>query len=235
MLVSATRTVSALTLRAIFYAGLFVVVVVVHLSLTGILRAQGWAPSFSLFASGAVVLGLVLLLVNLADWVREKRAARLEIQRMRQGLPGGPCCVVWKTGGDASEQSEDAMPWRLTGPLRARYPKLARRLGVEGVAVVEFEVGAGGVVKNAHCVYAWPSDVFFDAAREALIRARFEPKPDVHVRFGASYRMPFVFRIAGASKLAQGGLRAEPPRPALAAAQKAFARLRGLTTALGRR
>lgn len=127
------------------------------------------------------------------------------------------------------------MPWRLVGPLRARYPGLARRLGVEGVAVVEFEVGAGGVVKNAHCVYAWPSDVFFDSAREALMRARFEPKPDMHVRFGASYRMPFLFRIAGAARLAHSGRRAESPRPLLAAARDAFDRLRGLTSALARR
>ncbi len=234
MLVSATRTVSALTLRAIFYATLFVVVVIVHLSLTGVLRAQGWNGGVSLFISGAVVLGLVLACVNIADWLRERRAARLEILRMRQGLPGGPCCVVWKTG-EPSDQSEDAMPWRLTGPLRARYPKLARRLGVEGVVVIEFEIGAGGVVKNAHCVYAWPSDVFFEAAREALMRARFEPKADVHVRFGASYRMPFVFRIAGATRLAQSGRRAQAPSPALEAVRKAFARLRGLTMALGRR
>jgi TonB family protein len=225
MLVSATRTVSALTMRALFYAALFVVVVIVHLSLTGILRAQGWAPNFSLFASGAVVLGLVLIIVNLADWLREQRASRHEILRMRQGLPGGPCCVVWKTG-DASEPSEDTMPWQLAGPLRARYPKLARRLGVEGVAVLDFEVGAGGVVKNAHCVYAWPSDVFFEAAREALLRSKFEPKPDMHVRFGTSYRMPFVFRISGASKLNDRGVRARTLRPALNAAQDAVEKMR---------
>lgn len=225
MLVSTTRTVSALTLRAAFYAALFVIVVILHLSLSGVLRAQGWSGGASLFASGALVLGLVLLAVNLADWLREQSAARLEILRMRQGLPGGPCCVVWKTG-DAAEQSEDAMPWQLAGPLRARYPKLARRLGVEGVALVEFEVGAGGVVKNAHCIYAWPSDVFFDAAREALLRAKFEPKPDQHVRFGSSYRMPFVFRIAGASQLSERGVRAKQLRPALNAAQDAVEKLR---------
>jgi TonB family protein len=171
------------------------------------------------------VLGLVLLIVNLADWAREKRAAHREIQRMRQGLPGGPCCVVWKTG-DASEPSEESMPWQVVGSLRARYPKLARRLGVEGVAVVDFEVGAGGVVKNAHCIYAWPSDVFFESAREALVRAKFEPKPDMHVRFGASYRMPFVFRIAGASKRADRGVRAKPLYPALNAARDAADKLR---------
>lgn len=224
MLVSATRTVSTFTLRAVFYAALFVVVVIVHLSLTGILRAQGWSSGVSLFASGTVVLGLVLLLVNLADWVREKRAAHLEILRMRQGLPGGPCCVVWRTS--EVPESDGAMPWRLVGVLRARYPKLARRLGVEGVAVVEFEIGAGGVVKNAHCIHAWPSDVFFDAAREALLRVRFEPKPDVHVRFGASYRMPFVFRISGASRLSDRGVRAKPLHPALDAARDAVDKLR---------
>lgn len=225
MLISATRTVSALTLRAIFYVTLFVVVVIVHLSLTGILRAQGWSGGVALFVSGAVVLGLVLLLVNLAEWLREWRAARIDVLRMRQGLPGGPCCVVWKTG-DPAQQSEEAMPWRLSGPLRARYPRLARRLGVEGVAVVEFEIGAGGVVKNAHCIYAWPSDVFFEAAREALLRAKFEPKPDTHVRFGTSYRMPFVFRISGASRLADHGVRAKPLRPALSVAQDVVKKLR---------
>jgi TonB family protein len=225
MLVSATRTVSALTLRAIFYGALFVVVVAAHLALTGALRAQGWNGGAALFASGAVVLGFVLVLVNAAEWVREKRAARLEVLRFRQGLPAGPCCVVWKTSEAA--EGGDAMPWRLAAPLRARYPKLARRLGVEGVAVVEFEIGAGGVVKHAHCVYAWPSNVFFDAAREALVRARFEPKPDMHVRFGASYRMPFVFRIAGASGLAERGQRALPLHPTLHAAQRAMEKLRG--------
>jgi hypothetical protein len=68
--------------------------------------------------------------------------------------------------------------------------------------------------------------VFFDAAREALLRARFEPKPDLHVRFGASYRMPFVFRIAGASTLPDHGVRARPLRPALNAARRAVEKLR---------
>lgn len=224
MLVSATRTASALTMRALFYAGLFVVVVATHLALTGALRAQGVAGGVALFVSGAVVLGLVLVLVNVADWLRERLAARRELQRMRQRLPSGPCCVVWKAS--EAEESDQAMPWRLAGALRARYPRLARRLGVEGVAVVEFEVGAGGVVKNAHCVYAWPSDVFCEAAREAILRARFEPKPDVHVRFGASYRMPFVFRIAGAAKRADRGVRAKRLRPTLNAAQDAIERLK---------
>lgn len=225
MLISATRTVSTLTMRALFYGALFVAVVLVHLSLTGALRAQGWGGSASLLTSGAAVLAFVLIAVNVAEWVRERMAAHREMQRVKQRLPSGPCCVVWKNIEPAQE-SEDSMPWEVVGPLRARYPKLARRLGVEGVAVAEFEVGAGGVVKNVHCVYAWPSDVFFDAAREAMLAAKFQPKADQHVRFGSSYRMPFVFRIAGASKLRESGRRARKLRPALYAAQQAVEKLR---------
>lgn len=225
MLVSATRTLSALTSRALFYAGLFLVVVVVHVALTTALRQHGWNGGASLFASGGVVLGLVLLLVNGADWAREKRAQWREMERMRQGLPIGPCCVVWKNAESAGEGG-DEMPWEVVGHLRARYPQLARRLGVEGVAVAEFEVNAQGEAKNVHCVYAWPSDVFFEAAREALAHARFTPKPDVHPRFGTSFRMPFVFRISGAAKLKERGRHARTLRPTLRAAQQAVDKLR---------
>ncbi|MBX9747816.1 MAG: energy transducer TonB [Hyphomonadaceae bacterium] len=228
MLISATRTVSTFTMRALFYGALFVSVVIVHLGFTSTLRAQGWGASASLLASGAAVLAFVLIAVNVAEWVRERMAAHREMQRVKQRLPNGPCCVVWKNVEPAQE-SEDSMPWEVIGPLRARYPRLARRLGIEGVAVAEFEIGAGGVVKNVHCVHAWPSDVFFDAAREALLIAKFQPKGDQHVRFGSSYRMPFVFRIAGASKLKERGRRARKLRPTLHAAQQAVEKLRGTT------
>lgn len=226
MLISATRTLSTLTTRALFYVALFIVVVVLHLGLTNALRAEGWSGSASLLTSGIVVLALVLVAVNVADWLRAKLAERREMQRVKQRLPNGPCCVLWKNAEPAQE-AEDAMPWEVAGPLRARYPKLARRLGVEGVAIAEFEVAPGGRVKNVHCVYAWPSDVFFDAAREALLNAQFQPKPDQHVRFGSSYRMPFVFRIAGASKIKDAGRRARTLRPTLHAAQQAVEKLRG--------
>lgn len=228
MLVQATRTLSTLTLRGLFYAGLFTVVVVVHLALTSALRSQGWGPSASLLASGAVVLGLVLGLMSFAEWVREKRAADREIQRMKQRLPSGPCCVVWKSAEPAQTEEDDgsAMPWEIAGPLRARYPKLARRLGVEGVAVVEFEVSATGKAKTIHCVYAWPSDVFYEAAREALTVAKFKPKPDTHVRFGSTYRIPFVFRISGAAKVKESGRRARKLSPTLHAVEQAVEKIR---------
>src|SRR5262249_44141263 len=144
--------------------------------------------------------------------------------RMRQRLPEGACCVLWKP--DEHDLGPE-MPWEVVGDIRARYPKLARRLGVEGYAIVEFEMSAGGVAKSVLVVDAWPSDVFFDAAREALLHARFEPKGDFHVRFGASYRMPFVFRITGAAKLRDAGRRARTLRPALDAAGQVVDKLRG--------
>lgn len=220
MLIRATRTLSALTMRALFFGALFLVVVIVHVALTGALRQEGWNAGASLFASGAVVLGLVLLLVNLAEWVRERRAAAREMQRMRQGLPGGPTCLIWNGAEEAG------MPWQVVGPIRARYPKLARRLGVEGFAIVDFEVSGAGKAKNMACVDAWPSDVFYEAAREALAHAKFEHTADEHPRFGASYQMSFVFRIAGATNIKERGRRARKLRPKLKAAVEAVENIR---------
>lgn len=220
MLVRATRTLSALTMRALFFGALFLVVVVVHVALTTALKQQGWNAGGALFASGAVVLGLVLLLVNIAEWIRERRAATRELERMRQGLPGGPTCVIRPDADDSN------MPWRMLGPVRARYPKLARRLGVEGFAIVDFEVSAQGTAKNMACVDAWPSDVFFESAREALTHAKFEHRGDEHPRFGASYQMTFIFRIAGAANLKERGRKARKLRPNLKAAVEAVENVR---------
>lgn len=219
MLIQTTRTVSKLTLRALFYLALFAVVVLAHLALTGALRAQGVGGGLSLFISGACVLGIVLLSLAVADRASAVLAAWRERRRVAQGLPDGACCVVWNQPEPGIED-DAAMPWRLAGPLRARYPALARRLGVEGVAIAEFEVGSNGRAKNVHIVSAWPSEVFFVAAREALLRARFTLK-DVHPRFGVSYKMPFVFRIAGASKRGGG-----QPAASSAAVEAAMHRLR---------
>lgn len=208
MLVRATRTLSALTVRGLFYSGLFAFVVVLHLGLTGALRGLGAGPRVSLFVSGVIVLALVLALVNASDWLTERVDSHREMQRLRQHLPSGPCCVVWRAS-DPAARAEAAMPWELASPLRARYPKLARRLGVEGVAVVEFEIAAGGKAKNVECIDVWPSEVFYIAAREALELAVFQPKRDEHLRFGASYRIPFVFRIAGAADVSDSGVRAD--------------------------
>lgn len=233
MLIRTTRTLSTWALRALFYAVLFGVVVIAHLGISGALRAQGWDSGTSLLVAGAAVLVLVILLTNAAEWLRDRLRERREMQRVQQRLPSGPCCVIWRAPEEKSvrqlidEEGDDHsdMPWDVAGPLRARYPRLARRLGVEGIAIAEFEVGADGRAKNINCVDAWPSDVFYAAAREALEHARFQPK-DVHVRYGASYKMPFVFRISGASKARDSGRRARTLRPTLVAAQQAVEKIR---------
>ena len=225
MLVNVTRTASTLTLRALFYGGLFAFVVAAHLALSSILSELGWSEAAAMTGSGAAVLALVLIVVNLADWIGDRVADWRERQRRKHRLPAGPCCVVWRE--NLSSTAEEAMPWETVGPLRARYPPLARRLGVEGMAIVDFEVGGDGRAKNINCVDAWPSDMFYDAAREALLHVRFQPRRDEHVRFGASYRMPFVFRLTGATRLKERSRRARPLRPVLQAAQRAMQRLRG--------
>lgn len=209
MLIRATKTLSALTLRVMFYAGLFLLVVLAHVGVTTALRNAGWPGGLSLFASGAGLLACVLLAINFAGLIGEQRAAARERERQRLGLPGGPYCVIWREQGEV----EPDMPWELAEPLRIVYPAPARRLGVEGLAVVEFEINAQGAAKNIELVDVWPSKVFFDVVREALAKARFQPKFDTHVRFGSSYRLPFVFRVDGGARASfrLGALRTHAP------------------------
>jgi TonB family protein len=202
MLVKATRTISALLLRALIYLGLFSLVVLLHIAITESLRAQGLGGVFSLTVSGAVILGVVLLAFSAGEWLREQRAVRLEAARVRLRLPG-PCCVLWN---DDDSGAEDAMQWTMIGPLRARFPPLLQRLEIEGLAIVDFEISAEGRAKNFRCIHAWPIDAVYEAAREGLLRARFEPKPDIHVHHGVSYQLPIVFRLRAPAR----GVRARP-------------------------
>lgn len=219
MFIWATRTASVYAARALFYVGLFLFVVALQVGVTTSLRGFGWSAGLSLLVSGAVVLGVVLGANYAAERYRRRREAEREAERARLGLPDGPCCVVWGKGEGGGEEAQ--MPWDLVVPLRAPYPKLPQRLGVEGVAIVDFEIGADGAPRHVACVHAWPSDIFFDAAAAALKEARFAIKPGENARFGTSYRMPFVFRIAGAAKIRESGRRALPHRPFVIGAVKA--------------
>jgi TonB family protein len=223
MLVRATRMLSTWVLRAVFYAVLFLVVVIVHVALTTALRQHGWNGGLSLLVSGAAVLFLVLTIVQGADWLRQQLERRRETQRLRLKLPAGPMCLLWRP--TLEPDGAATMPWEVIGPMRARYPSLPRRLQVEGYAIAEFEVSAEGRAKNIHLVDAWPSDLFFAAAKEALEHARFQPSLDEHVRYGASYRMPFVFRLNGISRLSEKGAHAKTLRPILHATQRLVEKL----------
>lgn len=210
MLISASRALSGLMLRALFYAALFTAVVLVHAAVTGALSRQGLPGALAQTGSGAVVLGLVLLALGAADRIGEKRREALEAARVKYRMPG-PCCVVWRDG-----EGENLSQWDLVGRLQARYPSILRRMGVEGVAVIDFEVSPEGRAKNLRCIHAWPTDTFYEAASDALLRARFEPKPDIHVRYGESYQLPFVFRLRGEASGWRGALRL-PQLPGAAA------------------
>lgn len=199
MLISASRAIPRMLARALFYSALFLVVVVVHSGLTGGLVQQGAPGALAQTVSGAIVLGLVLLALSTADWLAQAQERALEAARAKYRMPG-PCSVVWREG-----EGENLSQWELVGPLRAHYPSLLRRLGVEGVTVIDFEVNAEGRAKNLRCLHAWPTDTFYEAARDALERARFTPLPDIHVRYGESYQLPFVFRLSGASHSSPAG------------------------------
>ncbi|MGE3867312.1 MAG: TonB family protein, partial [Hyphomonadaceae bacterium] len=141
-----------------------------------------------------------------AQALARRARARTEAARAAMGLPDGACCFVWRR-----HAAEAEFPWELEGDVRAAYPPLARKLGVEGYALIDFEVGADGAAKNLHCIDVWPAQAFYAAAAEALTAARFRLRPGAGVRFGPSYRIPFVFRIRGAARVRDRGRSAFSP------------------------
>jgi TonB family protein len=204
--VVAPRVISNFALSAAFLAALFVGVVILHLSLNAMLRNAGLEPNASTLLAGALSVMLVLLAWVAGQDVLARRRRRHDAERVALELPDGPCCVIYRS----SEGAE--MPWTITGAVQVAYPRAARRLGVEGLAVVDFEVGGNGRAKNLHCVDVWPHRLFYEAAAQALLQARFKARDGKLPRFGPTYRMPFVFRMRGASAVTDHGRRARRAR-----------------------
>ncbi len=201
MFVWATQKLWSLSLRVVFYVALFVGVVVLQVAVLSALRQMGWAPGPALGVSGSVVL-VAVLAAHFALRFRARRELRkLDRKRAALGLPNGPCCVVWSAGPGEN------IPWDVEGQFQLNYPDVAQQLKIEGVAVVEFQVDPDGKAKNIHCVDVWPAPIFYQAAVEALRAARFKPASERGPRFGPSYRVPFVFRIRGASRRRDTGQR----------------------------
>ena len=192
MLVWAARRLPDAAVRGLILSGLFILVVVLEIALSSAFHAVGLAPGPSLAAAGACVLTFVLAVHLRLARDRKLRRAAIEAARLRQGLPDGPCCVVWR-GADRDE----ATPWETERGIRAVYPPVARLLGVEGLAIAEFEIDADGSAANIACVDVWPSRIFFRRAAEALLEARFRPCADAEIDPGQRHRVSFVFRIAG--------------------------------------
>ena len=226
MQVSATKAISNFTQQALFLAGLFLLVVILQIAVTTALQGLGVQGGPALLVSGLVILATVFGVTTFANHAAKRAQARTEEQRIELGLPTGPCCIVWR-----AQKGEADFPWELEGDVRAVFPPLARKLGVEGVAVVDFEVGADGLAKNLHCRDVWPSRVFYDASVEALRAARFKLREGAAAKFGPSYRIPFVFRIRGAAKVRDSGHSALGPT-GYAAKKTAEASGRGAWAAL---
>jgi TonB family protein len=205
MRVSATRTLSTYAVGVGMLAALFVGVVAAQIVVVSGLRGLGLGAGAALGVAGALILAAVVGLRAAAALLRRRSLAARERARVEHALPDGPCCVIWRTGQVAD------FPFELEGVVSVRYPKAARQLGVEGYAVVDFEVAANGAAKNLHVVDYWPSRLFYDAAVEALMRARFRPRDPSKAWRGPSYRMPFVFRIKGAARVRDKGRRAAAP------------------------
>lgn len=205
MRVSATRSLSTHALGLGMLAGLFLAVVAAQTVVVAGLRGLGLSAGAALGVAGAVILSAVFAVRAAAALLKRRTLAARERERARHALPDGPCCVIWRSGQVAD------FPFELEGVVSVRYPKIARQLGVEGYAVVDFEVGANGVAKNLHVVDYWPSRLFYDAAVEALGNARFRPRDPSKAWRGPSYRMPFVFRIKGAARVRDHGRRSARP------------------------
>lgn len=206
MRVSATRRAVGFTVAGVFLVVIFVLVLVLHGAVTGALRNAGVPGGTALLLSGMIVFGVVVGGFGAWNaWLAFDRA-RAEDERDRLQLPDGPCCVIWR-GGDEAE-----MPWALTSPVDLHFPKIARRFGIEGFAVVDFDITPEGRVKNIHCIDVWPSPIFYAAAKAAMKDARFEVRPGATPRFGPSYRMPFVFRIQGSARVTDRGRKARQAR-----------------------
>jgi TonB family protein len=217
MRVSATRRATDLAGGLLFLAVVFVGVIVLQGAVNGALRNAGVAGGLALLLSGAAAFGAVVGGFGFYRFWGAMTARRADAERERLGLPDGPTCIVWR-GEEGAE-----MPWALTQPIRVHFPKIARRFGIEGVAVVEFDIAPEGQVKNIHCIDAWPADIFYDAAHAALKDARFVVRDGERPRFGPSYRMPFVFRIQGAARVTDRGRRARRgAKPKSSAASTGF-------------
>ena len=212
MQVSAARRAVNVTVAAIFLFVVFLLVIVLHGAVTGALRNAGMPGGPALLVSGVIVFATVVGGFAAYNGYLAVERTRAEDERDRLQLPDGPCCIVWRGGVEAE------MPWTLAAPVQVHFPKIARRFGIEGLAIVDFDITPEGRARNIHCIDVWPSPIFYAAAKAAMEDARFQVRPGASPRFGPSYRMPFVFRIQGSARVTDRGRRARSARSPKSAA-----------------
>lgn len=204
------RRLTALSVRGLFYLGLFVLVIVGQAGLTTVLRQHGFSGGSALALAGAGVFAAVIAALLGYNALAGYYWRRKDAERAALGLPEGPVCAIWRWRPPAE------LPWVTLKPFHARFPAIAKSFGIEGYAVIEFEIGADGKARNLNLVDCWPAPVFYDAAADALRAAQFRPRQGLTPRFGESYQLGFVFRILGAAKVRDPGRRARRLRPRFA-------------------
>lgn len=82
-------------------------------------------------------------------------------------------------GGNAARAPSLALV--LKHSVQPAYPELARKAGVEGYVVVEFDVGGDGAVNNIAVVRSTPVEMFEQAAIEAVKQFRFDVPGNIPV------------------------------------------------------
>ena len=81
--------------------------------------------------------------------------------------------------------------------IRPVYPQSSRSRGEEGDVVVEFTVDAAGAARDVAVVQSCGHRDLDNAAREAVLGARFIPAKKDGVNVESRARMPLVFRLTG--------------------------------------
>ena len=62
--------------------------------------------------------------------------------------------------------------------VQPNYPRRAQQQGIEGYAIVQFDVGADGSVRNAHIIESAPGSKFNAASIKAALCFRYKPRVD---------------------------------------------------------
>ncbi len=99
------------------------------------------------------------------------------------------------TAASAGRIAASRAPRPASGNVAPRYPRLARRRGLQGRVVLTLEVSAGGTPQKTTVAKSSGVKMLDDAAREAVSRWRFEPALEAGRAVPAKVQVPIVFRL----------------------------------------
>ncbi|WP_299202236.1 energy transducer TonB [uncultured Amphritea sp.] len=85
----------------------------------------------------------------------------------------------------------------LTPPDQPQYPRLARKLGIEGQVILRVEIGRDGSVEGLRLEQSSGSDLLDQAARSAVQRWQFVPATQNGLAVASYVRVPIDFVLEG--------------------------------------